>query len=299
VLRGAGQELRLALERLLPRLAAGLAALKGGLAGLEQLVHQQGPVPGADPYGLDIRLAERFAPLAELLYATWWRTVVRDPANVPAAGPAIVYANHAGLVPWDALVLRTALRRDHPAHRDLRPLLDERECSLPLVGKLAVRLGAVRSSPPAAEAILAQGQLVGVFPEGSAAARKPWRDRYRLQKLGRGFVKLALRTGAPLVPCAIVGSEEASPPISRPGWLADRLGVSLLGAGTALRFGPAAVLPLPSRWSLRFGPPVPLADLQEAAGEDPAALAALTERAHAALRTLLEEELAVRTSIFV
>ncbi len=260
-------------------------------------MHQPGP--GADPYGLDPRLAERFAPLAELLYATWWRTVVREQANVPAAGPAIVYANHAGLVPWDALVLRTALRRDHPAHRDLRPLLDERECSLPLVGRLAVRLGAVRSSPQAAEAILAQGQLVGVFPEGSAAARKPWRDRYRLQKLGRGFVKLALRTGAPLVPCAIVGSEEASPPISRPGWLADRLGVSLLGTGAALRFGPAAVLPLPSRWSLRFGPPVPLADLQEAARDDPAALAALTERAHAALRTLLEEELAARDSIFL
>ena len=249
---------------------------------------------------MDARFDERFAPVAELLYATWWRTVVREVGHVPARGPAIVVANHAGVVPWDALVLREALRRDHPARRALRPLLDDRECDLPLVGPMLVRLGAVRASPQAAEALLSEGQVVGVFPEGSAGARKPWRERYRLQRFGRGgFVKLALRTRAPIIPCAIVGSEEASPGISRAGWLAERLGVPLIGKGAALRFGPAAVLPLPARWSLRFGPPVPLDGHGPADAEDPAIVNVLSERVRATLQGMLEEDLAARGSVFL
>jgi 1-acyl-sn-glycerol-3-phosphate acyltransferase len=249
---------------------------------------------------MDARFAERFAPVAELLYAGWWRTVVREAAHVPERGPAIVVANHAGVVPWDALVLREALLRDHPARRTLRPLLDDRECDLPVVGPMFIRLGAVRASPQAAEALLAEGQLVGVFPEGSAGARKPWRDRYRLQRFGRGgFVKLALRTRTPIVPCAIVGSEEASPGISRAGWLAERLGVPLIGKGAALQFGPAAVLPLPSRWSLRFGPPVPLDGRGPEAAQDPAIVNVLTERVRATLQAMLEEDLAARGSVFL
>jgi 1-acyl-sn-glycerol-3-phosphate acyltransferase len=249
---------------------------------------------------MDPQAVERFAPLAELLYASWWRTAVRDPSHVPAEGPALVVANHAGVVPWDALVLRHALRRDHPAHRELRPLLDDRECDLTLVGGAALRLGAVRSSPAAAGALLAEGQLVGVFPEGSAGARKPWRERYRLQRFGRGgFVKLALRTGAPIVPCAIIGSEEASPGISRTGWLAERLGVPFIGLGAALRFGPAALLPLPSRWSLRFGPPVRLEGLGPADADDLAAVAALTEQVRGAIQAMLDEDLAARSSVFL
>ena len=291
--RGASQELREALGRLLPR-------LRSGLASALDLVRLFEPPERLDRFGMDPRFAERFAPVAELLYRTWWRTAVRDPVHVPPSGPAIVVANHAGVVPWDALVLRLALRLDHAAHRELRPLLDDRECALPLVGGIAVRLGAVRASPEAAEAILGAGQVVGVFPEGSAGARKPWRERYRLQRFGRGgFVKLALRTRAPIVPCAIVGSEEASPGISRAGWLAEHLGVPLIGKGAALRFGPAALLPLPSRWSLRFGAAIELDEHPASQADDPAAVNALTERVRSTLHAMLEEDLGARGSVFL
>jgi 1-acyl-sn-glycerol-3-phosphate acyltransferase len=291
--RDAGKELRQTLASVLPR-------VRGGLASAVDLVRLLEPPERLDRFGMDPRFAERFAPLAELLYHAWWRTAVRDAARVPATGPAIVVANHAGVVPWDALVLRLALRLDHPAHRELRPLLDDRECSLPVAGAIAVRLGAVRASPDAAEAILGEGQLVGVFPEGSAGARKPWRERYRLQRFGRGgFVKLALRTRAPIVPCAIVGSEEASPGISRAGWLAERLGVPLIGKGAALRFGPAAALPLPSRWSLRFGTPIEVEGHAPSAASDAAAVNALTERVRSTLQTMLDEDLAARGSVFL
>lgn len=292
-LRGAGHELRQALRGLLPR-------LRGSLASAVDVFRLFESPAQLDAFGLDARFAERFAPVADLLYASWWRTTVRDAGRVPAEGPAVVVANHAGVVPWDALVLREALRRDHPAHRSLRPLLDDRECALPLVGAALVRLGAVRAGPQAAEALLREGQLVGVFPEGSAGARKPWRERYRLQRFGRGgFVKLALRCRAPIVPCAIVGSEEASPGISRSGWLAERLGVPLIGKGAALRFGPAALLPLPSRWSLRFGEPIPVAEHGAAAADDEALVHALTEQVRSALQTMVDEDLGARSSVFL
>ncbi len=286
-------ELREALARLLP-------ALRQRLGTFASLVRLLEPPLRLDRYGMDPRFAERLEPVVEFFYATWWRTQVRGIAAVPATGPALVVANHAGMVPWDAFVLRHALRRDHPAHRDLRPLLDDRECALPVVGAAAIRAGAVRSSPEAAERILAAGDLLGVFPEGSAGARKAWRDRYTLLRFGRGgFVKVALRARAPIVPCAIVGSEEASAGISRTGWLAERLGVPLLSANPALRLAPAALLPLPSRWSLRFGEPIPVAEHGPEAAEDPAVVNALAERVRAAVQSMLDEDVAARSAVFL
>jgi 1-acyl-sn-glycerol-3-phosphate acyltransferase len=249
---------------------------------------------------MDARFAERLAPLVEFFYSTWWRVQVRGIDAVPGTGPAVIVANHAGLVPWDAFVLRHALLRDHPAHRGLRPLLDDRECALPVVGPAAIRAGAVRAEPEAAGRILAAGDLLGVFPEGSGGAHKPWRDRYTLVHFGRGgFVKVAVRAGAPIVPCAIVGSEEASAGISRTGWLAERLGVPLLAGNPALRLASAGMLPLPSRWTLRFGEAVDTAKLGREAADDPATVNRLAEQVRGAIQAMLDEDVAARTSVFL
>jgi 1-acyl-sn-glycerol-3-phosphate acyltransferase len=290
-LAGVEGELRVVLARLGP-------ALRHRLATLGDLVRLLEPPERLDRHGMDARFAERLAPLVEFFYSSWWRVRVRGIEAVPPSGPAVVVANHAGVVPWDALVLRHALRRDHPAHRELRPLLDDRECGLPVFGAAAVRAGAVRASPDAAERLLAEGCALGVFPEGSAGARKPWRDRYTLLRFGRGgFVKVALRARAPVVPCAIVGSEEASPGISRPGWLSERLGLPMLAASPSL--AAAALLPLPSRWTLRFGEPVDVRDHPPSAAEDPAVVNALAERVRAAVQAMLDEDVAARTSVFL
>jgi 1-acyl-sn-glycerol-3-phosphate acyltransferase len=289
----APRELREALPRLLP-------AVKSRLATAVDLVRLLEPPERLDRFGRDERFAERLEPLVELLYATWWRVAVRNVERVPATGPAVVVANHGGAVPWDAFVLRHALGREHPSRRDLRPLLDDRACGLPLVGPAAIRYGAVRASPEAASRILTDGGVVGVFPEGSAVERKHWRDRYRIQRFGRGgFAKLALRAGAPIVPCAIVGSEEASPGIARTGWLAERLGVPLLSSNQSLRLGAAALLPLPSRWTLRFGEAIDVRATGAAAADDPAVVNEITERVRVALQQMLDEGVAARTSVFL
>ena len=292
-LAGLEGELRQALAQLAP-------ALRRRIGTLGDLVRLIEPPERLDRDGLDARFAERLLPVVEFFYSTWWRVQVRGIDAVPASGPALVAANHAGVVPWDAFVVRHALRRDHRAHRDLRPLLDDREYALPIINAAAVRDGAVRASAEAAERLLSSGSVLGVFPEGSAGARKPWRDRYTLLRFGRGgFVKVALRARAPIVPCAIVGSEEASPGISRSGWLADRLGVPLLAANPALRLTSAALLPLPSRWSLRFGEPVDVTAHDPAAADDPGVVSALTERVRAAVQAMLDEDVAARGSVFL
>jgi 1-acyl-sn-glycerol-3-phosphate acyltransferase len=290
-LESAHDELRVVLARLMPALLARFGTLV-------DLVRLLGPAERLDRFGMDPRVVEHAAPLLELLYATWWRVDTRYQDRIPAAGPALVVANHAGALPWDALVLRHALRRELPG-RELRPLLDDRECALPVFGRFAVRAGAVRASPDAAEALLREGALVGVFPEGSAAAQRPWRERYRIQRFGRGgFAKLAFRTGVPIVPCAIVGAEEATPPIARAGWLTERLGLPLFSAGASLRLGAAALVPLPSKWSIRFGEAIAPPGGPEKA-DDPSAVMALTETVRSRVQAMLDEDLAGRRSVFL
>jgi 1-acyl-sn-glycerol-3-phosphate acyltransferase len=288
----AGGELKDAAARWAPRARELLTAIV-------DVVRLVEPPERLDAWGLDPRFAERAEPLLDLLYAGWWRVEVLGIAQVPASGPVIVVANRGGFLPWDALMLRHALRRDHPRHRDLRPLLDDRDLAVPIFGGAAIRAGAVRASPDAAEGILRDGGALGVFPEGSAGARKEWRDRYRLQRFGRGgFVKIALRTGAAIVPCAIVGSEEATPPLARTGWLADLLGVPALSA-SMLRVGVAAALPLPTKWSLRFGAPIALDGLGPSAADDAATVNAVTARVRETLQAMLDESVAARGSVFL
>jgi len=284
-------EVRELVTRLLPALAEQLRPL----ASLARLLSRPGPL---DPHGMDPRLAENAKPLLDFLYERWWRVAVRAADRVPA-GAAVVVANHGGALPWDALVLRLALgRADRP--RDLRPLLDETALSIPILGPAARRLGAVPATPDNALALLGAGVLVGVFPEGSRGGEKPWGERYRVQRFGRGgFAKIALLAGAPIVPCAIVGGEEATPPVSRAGWLGEFLGLPFLSLAPALPLGPLGGLPLPSRWSVRFGDPVETRSLGPDAARDPAAVATLTEKVREAVQAMLDEDVSGRASAFL
>lgn len=288
------------LTRDLGQAVAGLLpALRDRLSALAQLRALLSGPGRLDAFGLDRELEARAAPALELLYDAWWRVEVRDAGHVPSEGPVVVVANHGGALAWDALVLRLALRRDHPAHRELRPLLDDHALAVPLFGGAAARLGAVPATPENALRLLEAGEAVAVFPEGSRNAGRTWAQRYRIERFGRGgFARIALRAGAAVVPCAIVGSEEASAPAARPGWLAERLGVPFLGGG-ALPLAPLGLLPLPSRWSLRFGEPIPAGPGGPGAEEDQAAVLALAERTRAALQQMLDEDVAARRSVYL
>jgi 1-acyl-sn-glycerol-3-phosphate acyltransferase len=279
------------------RLVPALRERLGALAPLRDLFTGRRSL---DPFGLDRELFQQTLPLLDFLYTSWWRVEVRRIENVPAEGAAIVVANHGGALAWDALVLRLALLRDHPARRDLRPMLDEHALRLPIAGGIAARLGAVPATPENALRLLRDGAITAVFPEGSRAARRPWPQRYRIERFGRGgFAKLALRSGATIIPCSIVGSEETSAPFARPGWLAEALNMPFLAAAPALPLAPLEMIPLPSRWSLRFGEPIDTRTAGPDGAEEPARVLELTERARASLQQMLDEDVAARRSVYL
>ncbi len=203
--------------------------------------------------------ASVFMPLFRPLYRTWFRVQMRGLENVPGTGAALVVANHSGVLPFDALMLQTGLFDEHPQHRNLRVLSADLVYELPVLSDLARRSGHIRADPEQADRALAHGELVGVFPEGFKGTGKPFRERYRLQRFGRGgFATTARRAGVPIIPCAIVGAEEIYPMIGNSQSVARLLKLPYFPLTPLFPWlGPVGAVPLPSNWIIEFCPPVP------------------------------------------
>jgi 1-acyl-sn-glycerol-3-phosphate acyltransferase len=253
-----------------------------------------------DEFGLDPKVAAKWRPFFDFLYSKYFRTEVVGIDNVPAEGRACIVANHSGTVPYDGIMLATALRRDHAARRELRWLTEDFITYLPYVGAFGNRIGAVRACQENAERLLRQERLIAVFPEGVKGIGKLFRDRYRLQRFGRGgFVRLCLRTQTPIVPCAIVGAEEASPMLFRVEGVTRALGLPYLPVTpTFPLLGPIGLIPAPTKWKMVFGEPVDVTEHGAAGADDPVLVGRLAERVRATIQGMLDRALAERKSVF-
>jgi len=254
-----------------------------------------------DDFGLDPDFEQLVEPLFAFLYRRWWRVEARGLANIPAAGPALVVANHSGtMFPYDGAMLKMALRLEHPAARELRPLVDDFVFEVPLLASLMARVGGVRASPQNGERLLRRGEIVLVFPEGLRGMRKNFAERYRLQRFGRGgFVSLALRTATPIVPVAVIGGEEIHPLLGTWEWPAKALGLPYFPVTATFPWlGLLGLVPLPSKWVLRFGEPI---DLARRAGDpaDPVHVDRLTEEVRETIQEMVGETLRERGPAFV
>ena len=271
------------------------------IAFLERLDRVRGS-ERADEFGLDPAFEEVIAPLFTFLYESWWRVECHDVTNVPASGAALVVANHAGaMFPWDGAMLKVALRFQHPAARELRPLVDDFVFHMPFLGSLVARVGGVRACRENGERLLGNGELVGVFPEGIRGMKKQFKNRYRLQRFGRGgFVALALATRAPIVPVAVVGAEETHPLLGTWDWPAKLFGLPYFPlTPTFPWFGLLGLVPLPSKWSIRFGEPLDLASRygpEDAA--DPVLVDRLAEEVRESIQAMVDRELEERGPAF-
>jgi 1-acyl-sn-glycerol-3-phosphate acyltransferase len=241
-----------------------------------------------DDFGRDPRATARWEWLFEFLYSKWFRVQATGLEHIPAKGRALLVANHAGSLPYDSAMVMHAVRRDHPARRDVRPLVEDTVFHLPFLGPIMNRIGGVRADPENAERLLLQDELVAVFPEGEKGMGKLWKDRYRLQRFGRGgFVKLALRTGAPIIPVAVVGAEEAAPMLGKVTWFAKNIGIPWIPVTPTFPWlGPAGLLPLPSKWYVAFGAPI---DLGKAHGPAAAEDRLLVNRLADQIRTQIQD----------
>ena len=254
-----------------------------------------------DEFGFDADLTEHvILPALRPLYRNWFRAETIGMDHVPAEGGALVVANHSGTLPLDSLMTMVALHDEHPAQRHLRMLGADLMFRLPVVGALARKQGSTLACTPDAERLMSSGELVGVWPEGFKGIGKPFRDRYKLQRFGRGgFVAAALRTGVPIIPCAIVGAEEIYPKIGDVKPLARLLGAPYFPITPLFPlFGPLGLVPLPSKWYIEFGEPVPTADLGPDAADDPMLVFNLADQVRETIQHTLYRLLSQRRSAF-
>jgi len=234
-----------------------------------------------DEYGFDPDFNEHVVmPPLRLLYQKWFRVEALSVENVPDTGGVLLVANHSGTIAVDALMAAVAVHDHHPAHRPLRMLGADVVFDTPILGPLARRVGTTLACNQDAEGLLRAGQAVSVFPEGFKGVGKPFSQRYRLQRFGRGgFVAAAIRTGVPIVPCSIVGAEEIYPMVGNVKPLARALGLPYFPVTpTFPLLGPLGAIPLPSKWLIEFGEPIPTDQLPAGAAEDPMLVFNLADR---------------------
>jgi len=254
-----------------------------------------------DEFGFDEDFTEHaYLPLLRPLYRSWFRVEVRGIENIPAEGGALVVANHSGTIALDSLMTQVAVHDEHPARRHLRMLGADLVFQTPVVGDLARKSGSTLAANTDAERLLASGELTGVWPEGFKGVGKPYSERYKLQRFGRGgFVAAALRTGAPIIPCSIVGAEEIYPILGNLKTVARLLGAPYVPiTPTFPLLGPLGLIPLPSKWIIEFGSPVETASLGPSAADDPMLVFDLTDQVRETIQQTLYALLMQRRSVF-
>ena len=255
-----------------------------------------------DEFGFDPDLTDNvLLPALRPLYRNWFRVETIGMHHVPDVGGALVVANHSGTLPLDSLMTAVALHDDHPAGRHLRMLGADFMFRLPVVGSLARKQGSTLACSPDAERLMAAGELVGVWPEGFKGIGKPFKDRYKLQRFGRGgFVSAALRTGVPIIPVAIVGAEEIYPKIGDIKPLARLFGAPYFPVTPLFPlFGPLGLVPLPSKWYIEFGQPIPTDSYDPSDADDPMTVFNLTDQVRETIQHTLYRLLAQRRSVFL
>lgn len=254
-----------------------------------------------DPFGYDSELTEEVLhPLAMAFYHHWWRVTSIGIENVPSSGPALLVANHSGTLPWDGVMLQFGLREEHPARRPLRLVGANLLYSTPFLSHLARKSGNAVAHEDDTLRLLGAGELVGVFPEGFKGVGKGYRERYRLQRFGRGgFIEVALRAQVPIIPVAIVGAEEIYPMIANLKPLARVLGLPYFPITPFFpALGPLGLLPLPTKWFIEYGDPIPTEPYGPDAHEDTMLVFELTDRVRDTIQQMLNRNLAARRGVF-
>jgi 1-acyl-sn-glycerol-3-phosphate acyltransferase len=292
MLRAAALSAGIPADEVERQVAEGLAYLRRRLTGDVEV----------DEFGFDEDYTRHVhLPLLRPLYRKWFRVEVRGIENIPAVGGALVVANHSGTVALDSLMTQVAVHDEHPQHRHLRMLGADLVFQTPFIGAMARRSGSTLAANTDAERLFDKGELVGVWPEGFKGVGKPFSERYKLQRFGRGgFVAAALRAGVPIVPCSIVGAEEIYPILGNMPTVARLLGMPYAPITPTFPWlGPLGLIPLPSKWLIEFGSPIDTSGLGSEAAEDPMVVFDLTDQVRETIQQTLYSLLMQRSSVFI
>ncbi len=253
-----------------------------------------------DPFGYDPIFDKFISPLFEFLYYKYWRVETYGLSNIPSSGPALLVGNHAGGLPYDATMLKIALKKEHPSHRDMRFMVEDFLFHFPFLGSLMNRFGGVRASQENAQKLIHNDHAIIVFPEGVKGLGKLYRDRYHLARFGRGgFIRLCLKTRAPLVPVAFIGSEEIHPMFAKDTAVSKMFGVPYTPFTLTFPWlGPLGIIPLPSKWSIHILPPIDFSQYEPDAEKDRVLVYKLANQVKEQIQETIIDKLKDRRSVW-
>ncbi len=254
-----------------------------------------------DDFGFDGEWTESLLPIFEWIYHRYWRIETTGIANVPREGRALLVANHAGVLPWDGAMIKTALFTEPPhLGRHARALVDQFFFGLPWLSWFLRRTGQTVGVADDSLRLLERDELVLVFPEGTKGTGKSWSERYRLRRFGRGgFVQVAIRSRSPIVPISVVGSEEIYPMLGNLEPVAKLTGFPYFPITPFFPWlGLLGTIPLPSKWRIQFHEPVRTDQLPPDAADDQGVVMSISDQVRSTVQEGLLENLKLRRSTF-
>jgi 1-acyl-sn-glycerol-3-phosphate acyltransferase len=295
-----------------------MALERTSLAGFPQVEQSQDGLPAVrdrellpaieperriDDWGRSERVEDFFdRTLVEFFYRYWFRAEVEGVENVPSSGGALLVSNHSGALPPDAATIAKAIREEHPNPRPLNITVEHFFKGYPMFSMLIPKIGCVPAHPANVHRLLFdEEQLVLVFPEGRKGTEKPFHQRYRLRRFGRGgFVTAAMRARAKLVPVCVVGAEESAPIFAQVGLLKRLTGLAYFPLTPTFPWlGPLGMLGyLPAKFRIRFLEPIDTAELGADAESDKALVQTISQEVRAQIQENVHEMVAARKSVW-
>ena len=267
----------------------------------QQELAKRGPDYLVDEFGFDPQFTESFLPVFQSFYRDYWRIETTGIQHVPATGRALLVSNHAGVLPWDGTMIKTAVFAEHPHPRHVRALVASTFMGMPMLSWFLRRTGQTVGHPEDTRRLLERDELVLVFPEGVRGTGKKFKERYRLRRFGRGgFVSIAIRAGAPIIPISVVGSEEIYPMVSDMPVVAKLFGLPYFPITPFFPWlGLLGLIPLPSKWRIQFHAPIHVEEHPVSAADDQHVVMALADEVRETIQQGIYENLKLRRGVFL
>jgi 1-acyl-sn-glycerol-3-phosphate acyltransferase len=251
-----------------------------------------------DEWGLDMEYLNAIRPFFDFMYTTYWRVETSGIENIPEEGRALLVANHSGQLPWDGTMVALSVLREHPSQRLVRTLFATWFPTLPFFSDMFVKCGQVLATEENGVRLLEQDQLVAVYPEGYKGVGKLFKERYRLARFGRGgFIRMALKTGAPIIPVSVVGAEETYISLTKVPSVAKMIGFPYFPISPTFPWtGLFGFVPIPTKWYIDFGEPIPM-DYGPQAVNNLMLTSQLTDQVRNVVQEMIYSRLSQRRSI--
>lgn len=252
-----------------------------------------------DEWGLDQEFMDAIRPFFEFMYNNYWRVEISGIENIPEEGRALLVSNHSGQLPWDGSMIGLAVLKEHPTQRLVRTLYADWFPTLPFFSATLEKLGQALANEDNGIRLLEQDELVAVFPEGYKGVGKLYKERYRLARFGRGgFIRMALKAQAPIIPVAVVGAEETYVSLFKSRTMARILGFPYFPISPTFPWlGLLGFVPLPTKWYIDFGEPILLDGYSNDATNNLVLVSQLSDQVRNIVQQMIFNRLSQRRSV--